>query len=105
MDQDNTDAALPQNPPPEPAAGEPEASHLRPGRPFRESDTPFSLWLEDSGKTAQEIATATGLSISSIYGIRKGTQKVSLETAAKLIKISDGALTIDSFLIPKQPRS
>lgn len=92
MHEDKDNAAAPQNTP------DGEAPRLRPGRRFRDADTPFNAWLEESGKMAVDVAQAAGVSISTIYGIRKGTQRVSIELAAKLIKISGGALTVESFL-------
>jgi hypothetical protein len=89
---------IPAGPPTYQISSEPATTPKRTGRRFAVANTAFSTWLEGSGKSAGQVAKEAGISLSSVYGIRKGNQQVSLETARALIRVSDGALTYESFL-------
>jgi transcriptional regulator with XRE-family HTH domain len=70
------------------------------GRKFAPAQTALAAWMEVCGMSAQEIADRTGISLSSIYGLRKGFQRASLETATALVHLAGGQLSYEDFLDP-----
>lgn len=57
----------------------------------------FKTWLKECGKSRAEIAAAAETTEASISRIAEGEQTASPSLAKRLVKVADGALTLDDI--------
>lgn len=78
----------------------PLTNKSRPGGRPRKSRAPrnaFADWLASCGKTPTDIATALGVSVSSIYNARNGYFKPGRDMANAIAELSKGAVPATSW--------
>lgn len=67
------------------------------GRKRRGAESAVARWIDSRPESMDVTAKAIGISTSSLYQIRRGTQGVSLATAQRMIEYSEGALTLEDL--------
>lgn len=78
----------------------PLTNKSRPGGRPRQTRAPrnaFSDWLAGCGKTPSQVATALGVSVSSVYNARNSYFKPGRELAINIEKLSEGKVPIESW--------
>lgn len=67
------------------------------GRPrqSRAPRNPFRDWLQNCGKTPEQLAKLLGVGVSSVYNAANGYFKPGRDLAVKIEEVSEGAVAVD----------
>lgn len=70
----------------------------KPGRPRQKRTAPFARWFDNAGIHVDDVAKKLGVKRQTVYNLRNGHVKPSLRLAAKIAKLTGGAVTSDSWV-------